>query len=119
ECLASVAFDLGQGFAPRIGSLRPGNENPKAYRPAIMKLPMVTIGAHRYSQNSPEAEGFIILLILAFAIGTFNTMYCFFDSKSRQHAFWNATTDRDYLDIILMRHHIDLSSWKYAAPMAA
>jgi len=37
---------LGQGFAPRIGSLRPGNENPKAYRPAIMKLPMVTIGAH-------------------------------------------------------------------------
>ncbi|MFO0385034.1 MAG: hypothetical protein ACK506_25305, partial [Pirellula sp.] len=46
ECLASVAFDLGQGFAPRIGSLRPGNENPKAYRPAIMKLPMVTIGAH-------------------------------------------------------------------------
>ncbi|MFN7845194.1 MAG: hypothetical protein ACK5N9_26015, partial [Pirellula sp.] len=34
----------------RIGSLRPGNENPKAYRPAIMKLPMVTIGAHNSSR---------------------------------------------------------------------
>jgi len=65
---------LGQGFAPRIGSLRPGNENPKAYRPAIMKLPMVTIGAHRLTALRAV---FPFVLFVSFVVNCFPALQRF------------------------------------------
>ncbi len=46
--------------------------------------------------------------ILALDLGRFNTMRCFFDTKTRKHSFFNATTDRNYLLSIFKKHRIDL-----------
>ena len=35
--------------------------------------------------------------ILALDLGKFNTMCCFFDSKTRKHQFLNGATERNYL----------------------
>ena len=35
--------------------------------------------------------------ILALELGKFNTMCCYFDTKTRKHEFINAANDRDYL----------------------
>jgi len=35
--------------------------------------------------------------ILALDLGKFNTMSCFFDTKTRKHSFLNAATERNYL----------------------
>ena len=46
--------------------------------------------------------------ILALDIGKFNTMCCFYDSKTRKHSFLNATTDRNYLKTLFKTHICDL-----------
>jgi hypothetical protein len=46
--------------------------------------------------------------ILALDLGKFNTMCCFFDSKTRKHQFLSATTDRQYLATVMKQHKIDL-----------
>jgi hypothetical protein len=46
--------------------------------------------------------------ILALDLGKFNTMCCFFDSKTRNHTFLNATTDRHYLTTVFKKYKVDL-----------
>jgi transposase len=56
--------------------------------------------------------------ILALDLGKFNTMCCFFDSKTRKHSFLNATTDRNYLSTIFKQHKgkIDLVVMEACGP---
>jgi hypothetical protein len=50
--------------------------------------------------------------ILALDLGKFNTMCCFFDSKTRKHSFLNATTDRHYLSTVFKKHKSIWLSWR-------
>jgi transposase len=54
--------------------------------------------------------------ILALDLGKFNTMCCFFDSKTRKHTFLNATTDRHYLTTIFKKHKVDLVVMEACGP---
>ena len=54
--------------------------------------------------------------ILALDLGKFNTMCCFFDTKTRKHSFLNATTERNYLDTIFKKHKIDLVVMEACGP---
>jgi transposase len=54
--------------------------------------------------------------ILALDLGKFNTMCCFFDSKTRKHEFLNATTDRNYLETIFKKHKIELVVMEACGP---
>ena len=54
--------------------------------------------------------------ILALDLGKFNTMCCFFDSKTRKHSFLNATTDRNYLSTVFKKHKIDLVVMEACGP---
>ncbi|MCA9195255.1 MAG: transposase [Planctomycetales bacterium] len=54
--------------------------------------------------------------ILALDLGKFNTMCCFFDSKTRKHSFLNATTDRHYLATVFKKHKIDLVVMEACGP---
>jgi transposase len=56
--------------------------------------------------------------ILALDLGKFNTMCCFFDSKTRKHAFLNASTDRNYLETVFKQHkgNIDLVVMEACGP---
>jgi hypothetical protein len=54
--------------------------------------------------------------ILALVLGKFNTMCCFFDSKTRKHSFLNATTDRNYLSTVFKKHKIDLVVMEACGP---
>ena len=54
--------------------------------------------------------------ILALDLGKFNTMCCFFDSKSRKHSFLNAVTDRNYLTTVFQSHDIDLVVMEACGP---
>ena len=54
--------------------------------------------------------------ILALDLGKFNTMCCFFDSKTRKHEFLNATTDRNYFEIIFKKHKPDLVVMEACGP---
>lgn len=54
--------------------------------------------------------------ILALDLGKFNTMCCFFDTKTRKHSFLNATTDRNYLSTIFKKHKIDLVVMEACGP---
>ena len=54
--------------------------------------------------------------ILALDLGKFNTMCCLFDSKTRQHTFLNATTDRHYLAMIFKKHKLDLAVREACGP---
>ena len=54
--------------------------------------------------------------ILALDLGKFNTMCCFFDSKTRKHQFLNAATERNYLTTVLKSQKIDLVVMKACGP---
>ena len=54
--------------------------------------------------------------ILALDLGKFNTMCCFFDTKTRKHEFLNATTDRNYLTTVFKKHPIDLVVMEACGP---
>jgi transposase len=54
--------------------------------------------------------------ILALDLGKFNTMCCFFDSKTRKHTFLNATTDRSYLTTVFKKHKVDLVVMEACGP---
>jgi transposase len=54
--------------------------------------------------------------ILALDLGKFNTMCCFFDSKTRKHTFLNATTDRSYLTTVFKKHKLDLVVMEACGP---
>jgi transposase len=54
--------------------------------------------------------------ILALDLGKFNTMCCFFDSKTRKHQFLSATTDRQYLATVMKKHKIDLVVMEACGP---
>jgi transposase len=54
--------------------------------------------------------------ILALDLGKFNTMCCFFDSKTRKHTFLNAKTDRAYLTTVFKKHKIDLVVMEACGP---
>jgi len=54
--------------------------------------------------------------ILALDLGKFNTMCCFFDTKTRKHTFHNAATERSYLETILKKHKIDLVVMEACGP---
>ncbi|MFN9434102.1 MAG: hypothetical protein ACK6DC_04075 [Planctomycetota bacterium] len=45
--------------------------------------------------------------ILALDLGKFNTMCCFFDTKTRKHSFLNAPTERNYLNTLFKNHKVD------------
>jgi len=54
--------------------------------------------------------------ILALDLGKFNTMCCFFDTKTRKHTFQNAATERSYLETILKKHKLDLVVMEACGP---
>jgi transposase len=54
--------------------------------------------------------------ILALDLGKFNTMCCFFDTKTRKHSFLNATTDRTYLTTVFKKHQVDLVVMEACGP---
>lgn len=54
--------------------------------------------------------------ILALDLGKFNTMCCFFDTKTRKHTFLNATTDRSYLTTVFKKHKVDLVVMEACGP---
>ena len=54
--------------------------------------------------------------ILALDLGKFNTMCCFFDSKTRKHSFLNAATDRQFLATLFKKHKIDLVVMEACGP---
>ena len=45
--------------------------------------------------------------ILALDLGKFNTMCCFFDTKTRKYSFLNAPTERNYLNTLFKNHKVD------------
>jgi len=54
--------------------------------------------------------------ILALDLGKFNTMCCFFDTKTRKHQFLLAATERNYLTTVLKMHPIDLVVMEACGP---
>ena len=54
--------------------------------------------------------------ILALDLGKFNTMCCYFDTKTRKHEFINATTERTYLTTVLKKHPSDLVVMEACGP---
>ena len=54
--------------------------------------------------------------ILALDLGKFNTMCCFFDTKTRKHTFLNASTERNYLTTIYKKHKFDLVVMEACGP---
>jgi hypothetical protein len=45
---------------------------------------------------------------LALDLGKFNTMACFFDTKTRTYSFHLASTDRNYQKTLFEMHPVDL-----------
>ena len=69
------------------------------------------------SQNStPKPKEPHTLKILALDLGKFNTMCCFFDTKTRKHSFLNAPTERNYLNTLLKKHKVDLVVMEACGP---
>ena len=54
--------------------------------------------------------------ILALDLGKFNTMCCFFDTKTRKVEFLTAATDRRYLTVVFKKHKIDLVVMEACGP---
>lgn len=54
--------------------------------------------------------------ILALDLGKFNTMCCFFDTKTRKHTFHSAPTERSYLSIFFKKHKVDLVVMEACGP---
>jgi hypothetical protein len=46
--------------------------------------------------------------ILALGLGKFNTMCCFFTTRTQQFEFWTASTTPDYLRTMLTKNQIGL-----------
>jgi hypothetical protein len=69
------------------------------------------------SQNfQPQTQSTTTTKILALDLGKFNTMCCFFDSKTRKHTFLNAATERNYLETVFKKHKIDLTAMEACGP---
>ena len=47
------------------------------------------------------------MIILAIDLGKFNSMCCFYNTKTRKYSFWNAATTRPYMEKLLQGHAID------------
>ena len=54
--------------------------------------------------------------ILALDLGKFNTMCCFFDTKTRKYEFLTAATERSYLTTVFKKHKIDLVVMEACGP---
>ena len=54
--------------------------------------------------------------ILALDLGKFNTMCCFFETKTRKHSFLNAATERNYLNTLFKKHKVDLVVMEACGP---
>jgi len=54
--------------------------------------------------------------ILALDLGKFNTMCCFFDTRTREHSCLNAATDRGYLTTVFKSHKVDLVVMEACGP---
>jgi transposase len=54
--------------------------------------------------------------ILALDLGKFNTMCCFFDTKTRKHTFHTAPTERTYLSILFKKQKVDLVVMEACGP---
>ena len=54
--------------------------------------------------------------ILALDLGKFNTMCCFFDTRTRKHSFLNAATDRSYLTTVFKQQKLDLVVMEACGP---
>jgi transposase len=54
--------------------------------------------------------------ILALDLGKFNTMCCFFDTKTRKYEFLTAATERGYLTTVFKKHKIDLVVMEACGP---
>lgn len=54
--------------------------------------------------------------ILALDLGKFNTMCCFFDTKTRKHSFLNAPTERNYLNTLFKNHKVDIVVMEACGP---
>jgi hypothetical protein len=54
--------------------------------------------------------------ILALDLGKFNSMCCFFDTKTRKHSFLLAATERNYLQTVFQQHQIDLVVMEACGP---
>jgi len=47
------------------------------------------------------------MIILAIDLGKFNSMCCFYNTETRKYSYWNAATERGYMEMFLRGHHID------------
>ena len=54
--------------------------------------------------------------ILAIDLGKYNSMCCFFDTKTQKHSYLNAATTRSYLTSVLKNHPIDLVVMEACGP---
>lgn len=54
--------------------------------------------------------------ILALDLGKFNTMCCFFDTKTRKPTFLTAPTERGYLSTLFKKHKVDLVVMEACGP---
>jgi transposase len=54
--------------------------------------------------------------ILAIDLGKYNSMCCFFDTKTQKHSYLNAATTRSYLTSVLENHPIDLVVMEACGP---
>ena len=54
--------------------------------------------------------------ILALDLGKFNTMCCFFDTKTRKYEFLTAATERGYLTTVFKKHKSDLVVMEACGP---
>jgi transposase len=54
--------------------------------------------------------------ILALDLGKFNTMCCFFDTKTRKPTFLTAPTERGYLSTLFKKHQVDLVVMEACGP---
>jgi hypothetical protein len=103
-------------IAERI-HVSPGN-GVGVIRIRIWRLGPVIISGSKLSESQksnpiPKEQP---VKILALDLGKFNTMCCFFDTKTRKHSFLNATTERRYLDTIFKQHKIDLVVMEACGP---
>ena len=73
------------------------------------------ISINRRSEAIDASELFP-MVILGLDLGKFNTMCCYFDTKTRKHEFINAATDRDYLTKVFKKFPADLVVMEACGP---
>ena len=54
--------------------------------------------------------------ILAIDLGKFNSMCCFFNTKTQEYSFWPAATTRVYMQTVLKTNPIDLVVMEACGP---